>query len=319
MRKYEDIVNVAVVNFRQVWGNTESNLARIKGFTKQAAKRGADIIVFPEMALTGYDNETDVPYAYKMQLRDAQTTDGDAIAEISAITKMYGVYAVFGMAERDKEKNDVVYNSVAVCGPKGFIGTYRKLHPALEEQCWCTRGNEPFMFDTQWGPVAVGICYDSYNFHELARYYAAAGARLYLNPTAVGGGPFFDWKEYYMTGLKQIVNSAEIFVASSNLTGFAKIDEEAGGSNDNQKSHGTRFGGGSIILGPGVGDKIHVYAGDVDSEEEKVFMETIDLSLATRRNFKVDSITGRPDYRPDLYIKLNQKLLETEFWKQFKE
>ena len=57
----------------------------------------------------------------------------------------------------------------------------------------------------------------------------------------------------------------------------------------------------------------------MDSEEEKVFMETIDLSLATRRNFKVDSITGRPDYRPDLYIKLNQKLLETEFWKQFKE
>ncbi len=38
MRKYEDIVNVAVVNFRQVWGNTESNLARIKGLYKTGGK-----------------------------------------------------------------------------------------------------------------------------------------------------------------------------------------------------------------------------------------------------------------------------------------
>lgn len=319
MRKYDDIVTVAVVNFRQIWGNTESNEQRIIGFTRQAAKRGADIIVFPEMALMGYDNETDVPKAEKMQLKDAQTSNGPSIRAISQITEEYGVYAVFGMAERNSDNEDIVYNAAAVCGPEGFIGTYRKLHPALEEQCWCTRGDEPFMFDTKWGPIAIGICYDSYNFHELARYYAAAGARLYLNPTAVGGGPLFDWKEYYMDGLKQIVNSSEIFVASANLTGFAMVDEETGGSNDNMTKHGTYFGGGSVILGPGIGDKIHVYAGDVNSMEEKIFMETIDLSLAARRNFKVDQITGRPDYRPELYIKLNQKLMETPYWKQFKE
>ena len=36
MRQYEDIMNVAVVNFRQIWGNKESNLARIKGFIRSA-------------------------------------------------------------------------------------------------------------------------------------------------------------------------------------------------------------------------------------------------------------------------------------------
>lgn len=49
----EDVMTVATVNFHPVWG--ENNIARIKGFAVAAAKQGADFIVFPEMALTGYD------------------------------------------------------------------------------------------------------------------------------------------------------------------------------------------------------------------------------------------------------------------------
>lgn len=317
MRQYEDIINVAVVNFRQIWGNKESNLARIKGFIRSAAKAGADLIVFPEMALNGYDDEDSVEKKDKMQIREAELVPGESSMDIAGVTKKYGVYAVFGMAERSGENSDVVYNSAVVCGPDGIIGTYRKIHPALAEQRWCERGDEPFSFDTPWGPIGVGICYDSYNFHELIRYYAASGCRLYLNPTAIGPSGRHDWRDYYLAGLKQCVNSCEIFVASSNLVGNNMVDEEEGGSLGNIADVGPGFGGGSMILGPGLYDKIHIYAGDVDAKEEGYFMAAVDLSMATRRNFKIDPVKGCPDYRPDIYKKLNEKLLEMPYWKQF--
>ncbi|MCD8346775.1 MAG: carbon-nitrogen hydrolase family protein [Lachnospiraceae bacterium] len=317
MREYQDIMNVAVVNFRQVWGNKESNLARIKGFIRAAAKQGADLIVFPEMALNGYDDESETERDQKMQIREAETIPGPSTAAIAEMTKEYGVYAVFGMAEREKEGSDIVYNAAAVCGPEGVIGSYRKIHPALAEQCWCERGNEPFSFDTPWGPIGIGICYDTYNFHELMRYYAASGCRLYLNPTAIGPSDRHDWRDYYLGGLKQGVNASEIFIASSNLTGNNMVSEDEGGSLSNIMVTGPGFGGGSMILGPGLAEKIHIYCGDVDDKEEGVFLAAIDLSLASRRNFKVDPIKNCPDYRPDIYKKLNEMLLETPYWKQF--
>lgn len=317
MREYEDIMNVAVVNFRQVWGKKESNLERIKGFIRAAAKRGADLVVFPEMALNGYDNEENVDKSKKMQVKEAEVVPGASTLAVAEVTRKYQIYAVFGMAERDQDDSAIVYNSAVACGPDGIIGTYRKIHPALAEQCWCTRGDEPFTFMTPFGPIAIGICYDSYNFHELMRYYAASGSRLYLNPTAIGPSGRHDWRDYYLTGLKQGVNACEIFIASSNLTGNNMLDEEEGGSLSNIADLGAGYGGGSMILGPGLYDKLHVYAGDIDHKEETICMATIDLSLAGRRNFKVDSLTGYPDYRPDIYKKLNEKLLELPFWKQF--
>ena len=55
MENKNDIITVAAVNFKTATGNKESNLSRIKGFTKAAAKAGADLILFPEMCLMGYD------------------------------------------------------------------------------------------------------------------------------------------------------------------------------------------------------------------------------------------------------------------------
>lgn len=317
MKKYEDIMNVAVVNFRQIWGNKERNLDRIKGYIKAAAKKGADIIVFPEVALNGYDNEEDKEWKDKMQVLTAETVPGPSSESVAELTKKYGVYAVFGMAELDPKDNKV-YNSACVCGPEGVIGAYRKIHPALQEICWCSRGDEPFTFDTPWGPVGVGICYDSYSFHELARFYAAAGCRLYLNPTAIGGPvERMDWRDYYRVGLEDIVNSTGMYVASSNLTGTNDYDEETGGSAPNIRPLGSYFGGGSIILGPGIGEKIHTYAGEYEYKEEELIMATVDLSQAHHSIYKVDPLKMCPDYRPDVYIKMNEKLLEMDYWKQF--
>ena len=50
-----DIINLGVVNFKVATGDKQANLSRIKEYAIAAGKRGADMIVFPEMCLMGYD------------------------------------------------------------------------------------------------------------------------------------------------------------------------------------------------------------------------------------------------------------------------
>ena len=183
-RRLKHVLRVSVINFKTWWGNKELNLERILDMTELEAKSGADLIVFPEMALTGYDTEEGIPFEEMMQYKLAETIPGPATREIEQITRQYGVYAVIGMPERDESDHNIIYNSAAVLGPDGFVGAYRKIHVPKMETRWATRGTDPFLFDTPWGKVGVGICYDTYVFPELTHYYRAKGARLMINATA---------------------------------------------------------------------------------------------------------------------------------------
>ena len=281
-----DIVTVACVNFRTAWGDKGSNLKRIKGYITAAVKRGADIILFPELALTGYEVEGKA----MMYKENAEIIPGPSTDEIALLTRRYGVYVVVGMSEKDKEDSRIFYNSAAVVGPEGVIGSYAKLMPASPDLKWCTKGKKPFVFDTTWGLVGVGICYDTYMFPELPRYYAALGARLYLHITAL---PDFEgWKEYYLNQLQARAIENMMFVASSNMVG---------------KEFSPNFPGASLILGPG--EENHVvkcYAGPGSEDNEEMIIATIDLSEADRmrKNFQLfieNPISGTPDWRLELY------------------
>lgn len=294
----KDIITVAVVNFKVDAANKQSNLSRICGFAEAAAKRGADLVLFPELCLYGYDYYVDENIPQEEKINTAETIHGSSCGAIAEITKKYGIYTVLGMAEKkDDTKDSVLYNSAVAIGPAGVIGAYRKMHPFETESIWCAKGDEPFMFDTPWGPISVGICYDTYQFPELMRYYVAKGSRLYLNPTAVveeipKEGSRQAFIDYYAPTLEYGVLCNTIFVASANLTGTDQVNY---------------FGGGSCIIGPRVTPffetNLHYYAGNKDNVQEGIHMETLDLSLATRRLAKVSQFTGEPDYRPEIYKK----------------
>ena len=287
-----NIVTLACVNFHAAWGDKASNLERIKGYITAAAKRGADVILFPELALTGYDLEKEA----KMHKENAETIPGPATNEIAILTRQYGVYVVFGMAEKDKDDKNTFFNSAAIVGPEGVIGSYAKLMPVSLELNWCKKGKEPFVFDTPWGLVGVGICYDSYMFPELSRYYAALGARLYLHMTAMLDIP--GWKEYYTNQLRARAIENMMFVASSNLVG---------------KELTSNFPGTSFIMGPGeICHDIKYYAGPASEENEEIIIATIDLAEADRMRknyplFMKNPISGVPDWR----LKLFKDMLNT--------
>ncbi|MDB5054626.1 MAG: 5-aminopentanamidase [Bacilli bacterium] len=241
-----------------------------------------------------------------MHWTSAETIPGPATLELAELTSMYGVYVVLGMPEKDAENAGIYYNSAAVLGPEGVIGSYRKIHPAGKESIWAAKGKDPLMFDTPWGPVGVGICHDTYCFPELTRYYSALGSRLYLNPTAVSNVQ--GWKDLYYTQLKarSIENGA--YVVSSNLVG---------------KDDTSFFPGGSLILGPCLTLGTEYYAEPIEDKEGMV-IATIDLSIADSARklltlFNNNSITGKPDWRPDIYTRMLDSLKDTETWKQEKE
>ncbi len=291
----EDILTIAVVNFKPDAGQKIENLRRMKGFAAAASKRGSDLILFPEMCLMGYDYYISQQITMEEKKKSAETLDGNSAKTMAEISKKYGNYIVFGAAEYAEEK-DCLYNSAFVTGPEGVIGTYRKIHPYDAENMWCEKGSEPFMFETPWGPVGIGICYDSYQFPELMRYYVSKGMRLYLNPTAEFeqvelAGSRESFLHYYST-LDYGVICNSIFIASANLVGY---DME------------TYFAGGSCILGPKVTpfveNDVYCYGGSRDNRQETLELATIDLSLADRSLWKENKWAGEIDYRPHIYKK----------------
>lgn len=286
------VITIAAVNFHSMWGQKEYNLERILGYIEAAAKRGANLIVFPEMALTGYDDESSKPQYEQMQYRDAETYDGPSIKRVAELTKRYGVYAVVGYPEKDSLEDRRVFNAAFVTGPEGFVGSYRKIHVCVYEVLWAKKGREPLCFDTPWGKIGVSICGDTYNYHELTRYYASVGARMVVNPTAVLATDVWDYASYYVTGLESAVIENGIYMISSNFTGPELVSDGGGCSN---------------IIGPALHKQKHWYAGKMGNFEENIYMETVDLSIANRAIFKVNPLNGDPDYRPDIYRRLCEK------------
>lgn len=298
MEYKSDIITIAVVNFKVIPGNKESNLSRIKDMSIAASKRGADLILFPELCLVGYDYFLRDDISLDEKLDITETIDGKSVKVLEEVSKEYDIYIVFGMTEKFSEDSKDIYNSAVILGPDGLIGSYQKIHPYGDENKWTTKGENPFMFDTKWGPISVGVCYDSFQFPELMRYYCWKGSRLYLNPTAAAEevpneGSRKAFIRCYAPHLEYGVLTNSIYIATSNLTG---------------RDGGCYFGGGSMIIGPKTNafEEVEVtcYAGSAEEYQVGMFIETIDLSLAVRHQNIISPYSGKIDYRPEIYKKL---------------
>jgi predicted amidohydrolase len=88
--KYEKVVTISAVNFNPVWGDKEANLKKIKKATAQAAQTGSNIIVFPELALSGYECGDETRSDKKpsaMHVAAAETIPGPSTKEIARTAK----------------------------------------------------------------------------------------------------------------------------------------------------------------------------------------------------------------------------------------
>jgi len=269
-RAFESVVTVGCVNFSPVWGDKKQTLARIEANVAEAGAQGIDIVVFPEGSLTGAsscDACQAEGEACDAHLELAETVPGPATDTVANLAHEHDLYVVFGLPERDRDQPRVLYNSAAVVGPEGVLGTYRKVHlgtlPWVTEGIVFRPGTELPVFPTRFGPIGVQICYDFWFNPELSRILALKGARLIVNPCGTFAGP---GKRDYMVQTTSVrAQENLVYAASANLVGGPGREDYS--ARALEESRPADYLGHSVIAGPAFPRFSQVYAEAGDGEE----------------------------------------------------
>ncbi len=186
-RRRQRHVTVAATQMSCDW-NVAGNIARAERLVRDAAARGAQVILLPELF--------EAPYVCIEQdnrhLALASTVEENrAVRHFSAIARELGVVLPISFFER---AGPVYFNSIAIIDADGRnLGIYRKSHipngPGYQEKNYFSPGDTGFrVWDTRFARLGVGICWDQW-FPETARSMALLGADLFLFPTAIGSEP----------------------------------------------------------------------------------------------------------------------------------
>jgi predicted amidohydrolase len=249
------------------------NLLKIEKLTLKAKQQGADLIIFPEMSLTGY---VLLDQVYEL----AETIPGPSTQKIETLAKKTGMHIIFGMPELSENSQATIFNTAVCVGPQGLIGKYRKMylptHSVFEEKRYFRPGYEAVSFQTELGNIGLTICYDVF-FPEVYRLIRLMGAQLII---CISASPAVR-RSYFeiLTSARALENTA--FLAYVNLAGI---------------EDGLQFWGGSRLVGP-TGDVMVKAKYD---EEDFVVCEVDFGDLKAAETF----IPTLRDLRPELFDKL---------------
>ncbi len=214
---------VAAIQYDPKLGEKEKNVGDLLRLVEEAALHGARLIVLPEMATTGYCWESREEIAPHVEPIPGPTTE-----RFQRLATNYNCYIALGLPEVDPA-TDVYYNSLALLGPEGMVGSYRKIHSYMSEPRWARDGDLGFpVWDTPLGRLAPNICMDAMYF-EAVRIPALHGADVLLFPT--------NWLDEKCPSSWWMARAFEnsVYLIAANRYG-------------NERS--TQFSGGSCILNP---------------------------------------------------------------------
>ncbi len=168
-------VRIAVAQYEPHVGELEENRSQAVLWASAAASKGANLIVLPELASSGYvfDDEAEAQRAAE------DPDDGPTVRALREVCATHGCHIVAGISELDR---DCRHNSAVLIGASGRMATYRKLHLYYDEQSWFQPGDELPIVDLPFGRVGMIICFDLW-FPEPARALALAGAEIIAVPT----------------------------------------------------------------------------------------------------------------------------------------
>jgi predicted amidohydrolase len=266
-------IKLALAQISSKRESKSENLLKIEKLTLKAKQQGADLIIFPEMSLTGY---VLLDQVYEL----AETIPGPSTQKIETLAKKTGMHIIFGMPELSENTQATIFNTAVCVGPQGLIGKYRKIylptHSVFEEKRYFRPGYEAVSFQTEWGTIGLTICYDVF-FPEVYRLIRLMGAQLII---CISASPAVR-RSYFeiLTSARALENTA--FLAYVNLAGI---------------EDGLQFWGGSRLVGP-TGDVITKAKYD---EEDFVVCEVDFGDLKAAETF----IPTLRDLRPELFEKL---------------
>ncbi|WP_314155695.1 carbon-nitrogen hydrolase family protein [Stomatobaculum longum] len=168
------LLKIALGQFASVHGDTKSNLSKMLEMIGEASNAGADLIVFPELAYSGYRNPSLV-----MQ-RLSETQEGPFVQAMCEAAKEKRIHIVAGYPEAG-EVPGRIYNSAIFVNDAGeVIENMRKVYAWGKEKLTFAEGKRFPVVKTRFGKVGMLICYDA-EYPEPARIEALKGAELIVN------------------------------------------------------------------------------------------------------------------------------------------
>jgi predicted amidohydrolase len=244
-------------------GDPAPNLAKAANWTAEAARRGSDLIVFPEMWTTGCDWPNIKTLAQQ----------ADVIEAVAALARQYKIWLNGSMVALDE--NGEPTNTSILFDPQGEqAGLYRKIHlfGVMDEDQYLAPGQHLTRVETAWGQSGLAICYDL-RFAEMFRTYALQGVNMVYLPAEWPHPRLAHWH----TLLRARAIENQMYMVAVNRVG----------------SDGTcDFFGHSAIIDPWGNAIIE------GGEQEVLLTATIDTDAVAAVRKKIPVFKDR---RPDLY------------------
>ena len=275
-------VVVAATQMSCTW-DREATLAKAEKLVREAAAKGANIILLQELFETPYFCQR-----HDFEYMDLATTpeENPAVKRFQKVAKELDVVIPVSFFER---AGNAAFNSIAIIDADGTVlGKYRKTHipdgMPYAEKFFFTPGDTGFkVWKTKYGTIGVGICWDQW-FPEAARCMALLGAEILLYPTASGSEPVLqtDSKPHWQRCMQGHAAANIMPVVASNRIGH-----------EVQKNSEMTFYGSSFIA-----DETGGLVAEADRETEGVITAEFDLDAIAQKRREWGVFRDR---RPEMY------------------
>ncbi len=264
-------IRIAAVVMNSPVAKTQQNLDQTAKWIRAAKKKGAAVVCFPEMNISGYSVHPDI-------IESAEPIPGPTTDKLLSYAQNENIIILAGMAEKDQAGH--IFASHLFLEPSGKFGVYRKLHIAPPEHNIFSPGNEIPLFSAQGVTFGIQLCYDAH-FPELSTRMAINGVDLIFIPHASPQGTPEEKFESWLRHLTARAFDNGVFVVACNQAG------------DN--SAGLSFPGIALIFGPSG----EIIAKNLKGEEDLLVVDLKANDLARVRNHKMRYFL--PNRRADLF------------------
>jgi predicted amidohydrolase len=254
------LLTIGLAQLKSSFTNKQKNIKKAISVIKECKQKAVDLIVFPEMFLTGYALK-------EKAIEMAEPLDGPSLNKLCQVAKENEIGIVIGFPEK---KGTQYFNSAAFIQKNGMIqGVYRKVHLFEWEKDVFTPGDDDPLFTFENGKIALMMTFDS-GFPEMSRIYALNGAEMII----VLSAHVVPYQIYHKIVMRARALENQLFLVVVNKVG---LEEQS------------VYFGESAIISP-YGD----YLNKTD-HQERVIIESIDLSLVykTRESLPMKYLENR--------------------------
>ena len=288
-------IKVAVAQAAPVVFNRQRTLEKVHALARDAAREGAQLVLFPEAFVSGYPRGMDFGAVvgsrseqgredFRRYWESSVDVPGPAVDELGRAARNNRIFLVIGVVERD---GGTLYCTVLFFAPDGsFLGKHRKIMPTGSERLVWGFGDGSTLpvFETPLGKLGAVICWENYLPLMRAAMYAK-GIEIYCAPTA-------DARESWAASMRHIAIEGRCFVLSCNQFNRrrdfpADYDAVYGSDPEAVVTHG-----GSCIVDP-----FGNFLAGPNREDETILIAEIDRGQIIRGKYDLDVVGhyARPD------------------------